>query len=200
MIEDGPPPNANREGAGGGRHALDVGEPSPTYCASHPQVETYLRCSRCETPICPRCLVHTSVGARCRQCGRVSRLPSLDARPRDLALGLGAGLGVGLVGGMLISLPWLGFLYLLLVLCVGYLVGRAVSAAAPRRRAVSLAAIASGSALFGLAFGPLLVVAVEAPWVLFSALPLRLLAATFMDPSRLLMIGLAGLVAWYQVR
>ena len=39
-------------------------------CARHPSVETTLRCGRCETPICPRCLVHTPVGARCPDCGQ----------------------------------------------------------------------------------------------------------------------------------
>jgi hypothetical protein len=38
------------------------------YCARHPQVETMLRCGRCDTPICPRCMVHSGVGIRCPDC------------------------------------------------------------------------------------------------------------------------------------
>jgi hypothetical protein len=44
-------------------------------CTRHPDVETALRCSRCDTPICPRCLVSTPVGARCRECARISKSP-----------------------------------------------------------------------------------------------------------------------------
>src|SRR5262245_41825997 len=44
-------------------------------CARHPEVETALRCSRCDTPICPRCLIQTPVGARCRDCARLARSP-----------------------------------------------------------------------------------------------------------------------------
>lgn len=38
------------------------------YCARHPQTETGLRCGRCDTPICPRCMVHASIGIRCPDC------------------------------------------------------------------------------------------------------------------------------------
>ena len=38
------------------------------YCARHPQNETGLRCGRCDTPICPRCMVHAGVGIRCPEC------------------------------------------------------------------------------------------------------------------------------------
>ena len=38
------------------------------YCSKHPEEETSLSCGRCETPICVRCVVHTDVGIRCREC------------------------------------------------------------------------------------------------------------------------------------
>ena len=42
-------------------------------CARHSDVETSLACGRCETAVCPRCLVHTDVGIRCRTCAPVRR-------------------------------------------------------------------------------------------------------------------------------
>ncbi len=39
-----------------------------TFCTRHPQVETGLRCGRCQTPICPRCMIYTAVGLRCPDC------------------------------------------------------------------------------------------------------------------------------------
>jgi hypothetical protein len=37
-------------------------------CARHPNTETQLSCGRCETPVCPKCLVHAEVGIRCQTC------------------------------------------------------------------------------------------------------------------------------------
>ncbi len=38
------------------------------YCANHPNVETTLRCNRCEKPICSKCAVLTPTGYRCKEC------------------------------------------------------------------------------------------------------------------------------------
>ncbi len=71
-------------------------------CARDPGVETALRCSRCETPICPRCLVQTPVGARCRDCARVARSPIyVLSRGHMLRAGVAA-----LVGGVVMGLAW----------------------------------------------------------------------------------------------
>jgi len=36
-------------------------------CTKHNE-ETNVSCGRCETPVCPKCMVHTDVGVRCRSC------------------------------------------------------------------------------------------------------------------------------------
>jgi len=41
---------------------------TPTYCANHPNVETTLRCNRCEKPICSKCAIKSPVGYRCPEC------------------------------------------------------------------------------------------------------------------------------------
>jgi DNA-directed RNA polymerase subunit RPC12/RpoP len=38
------------------------------FCARHPNTETVLKCAKCVTPICPKCMVHTPVGIRCPDC------------------------------------------------------------------------------------------------------------------------------------
>ncbi len=43
-------------------------ESEPLYCYRHPQVETSLRCNRCNKPICPKCAQRTPVGFRCPDC------------------------------------------------------------------------------------------------------------------------------------
>jgi hypothetical protein len=42
--------------------------PPKMYCANHPNVETTLRCNKCEKPICTRCAVLTPTGYRCKEC------------------------------------------------------------------------------------------------------------------------------------
>ena len=64
-------------------------------CARHPKVETDLFCARCETPVCPKCLVHAEVGIRCRKCS-----------PRPLFGGRNISIGGGtlLIGGIIAGL------------------------------------------------------------------------------------------------
>jgi hypothetical protein len=50
------------------REAYYATETPVVYCARHPKTETLLRCGRCDTPICPRCMVHAGVGIRCPDC------------------------------------------------------------------------------------------------------------------------------------
>jgi len=38
------------------------------YCANHPNIETTLRCNKCEKPICTKCAVLTPTGYRCKEC------------------------------------------------------------------------------------------------------------------------------------
>ena len=115
-------------------------------CATHPSVETELTCSRCGKPICPRCLVITPVGARCRECARLHRLPTYQLGTVFILRGLGAALASGGVAGALWAflLPYRvgAFIGLFLGLGLGYTVGESVSWAANRRRGPTLQGIA----------------------------------------------------------
>ena len=118
------------------------------YCATHPDVETGLSCNRCGKYICPRCMVQTPVGARCRDCGRVQKSPIYDVKPQQYAVATTVAILVGAVTGvawafMLGVIGWIFFLPWLLAAGVGYVIGEAVSVSANRRRGTGLAVIAA---------------------------------------------------------
>ena len=121
-------------------------------CARHRRVQTTLRCGRCDTPICPQCLVHGAVGIRCPDCGQPSRLPTYDVSPGRLAFALavaiitgaasgaiaGAGSAIIYAGGIPFAflVPWAAFIF------VGFVVGEVTSLAANRKRGVQLKIVA----------------------------------------------------------
>jgi hypothetical protein len=116
-------------------------------CATHPSVETELTCGRCGVAICPRCLVHTDVGARCRSCANVRRVPTYDVPALFLVRGIAAAAISGAVLGVAwhILLPFnTGFFFgFLVALGLGYAVGEAVSRATNRKRGPTLQGIAA---------------------------------------------------------
>ena len=116
-------------------------------CAAHPSVETELACSKCEKAICPRCLYQTPVGARCRECANIRRLPTYQISAvyllRGLAAALAVGAALGGLWGRLIPFSSSFLFGLLLGLGLGYAVGEAVSVATNRKVGLPLQVFAA---------------------------------------------------------
>ena len=121
-------------------------------CGRHRNVRTTLRCGRCDTPICPQCLVHAAVGIRCPDCGRPQRLPAFDVSSGRLALALAVSVGTGVVGGVATAFLALIFVYtnipfgflapLAAFAGLGMLVGELTSRAANRKQGGQLKIVA----------------------------------------------------------
>jgi len=109
----------------------------PMQCARHPKVETGLSCGRCETPICPTCMVMTDVGARCPDCAPRKRLPQFEVGPVYLARGgaaaTAAGAALGIVWWLLLPGDYGFFIGIFVGVGLGYGVGEAVSLATNRK-------------------------------------------------------------------
>jgi hypothetical protein len=127
----------------------------PWRCVADPSVETFLRCGRCDKPICPRCMIQTPVGSRCRDCAQLRRLPMFVLRPLDYLKAIGAALGAGIGAAIVLTLiqalvPGAGFLRLFLMAGFGYVVGEAVNRATGNKSGNVLGVIAALGIPIGL--------------------------------------------------
>ena len=121
-------------------------------CVNHPNVETVVRCSRCEQPICPRCMVSTPVGMRCRQCANLHRLPIYELRGRYLWQAIGAAIALVLLGSLVFNvlLEALGRSLIVaaaLYLISGWAIASLLSVAANRKRGPALQGLAIGTTI-----------------------------------------------------
>ncbi|MYB48364.1 MAG: hypothetical protein F4X72_03690 [Dehalococcoidia bacterium] len=122
-----------------------------TYCVQHKDTPTGLRCGRCETPVCPQCMVHGPVGVRCLDCGKPPKLPQFEVSTPLVLRAIGASLGLGIAGGVvfLVLYAFGLFFYLIAAAGFGYVVSEATSYAANRKRGPVLAIIAAIGAVLG---------------------------------------------------
>ena len=77
---------------------------TPIYCANHPTVETTLRCSRCNKPICPKCAIKSPVGYRCPECVKSQQKIFDTAVWSDYVLGSVVAVILSVIASFLISL------------------------------------------------------------------------------------------------
>jgi membrane associated rhomboid family serine protease len=83
------------------------GPASVPTCYRHPERETYIRCQRCDRPICPDCQRQAAVGFQCVECVREGARSTPAARTRFGGVVRGEG---ALVTKVLIGLNLLVFL------------------------------------------------------------------------------------------
>ncbi len=133
-------------------------------CATHPNIETNLSCGKCGKPICPRCMVMTPVGARCRDCAGLRRLPTYQVTPifylRAAGAGLGGAVAVGYAWFLILQIAFTNFLGIFIAAGAGYGIAWIISIAVNRKRGAGLAVIGAASFLLSylvqllLGYGP----------------------------------------------
>lgn len=128
----------------------DLHEPQPLYCYRHPDRETWVRCGRCDQPICTRCAMQGPVGLRCRTCGKPSRDALASLKPNQIAIGLAVATGLGAVVG------YFGAQFGFFMIVIGFFAGTIIAEAldrtvgikrGPRILALEIAGIAIGGVL-----------------------------------------------------
>lgn len=152
--------------------------PSPVFrpatvveCPRDPGVETALRCGRCDTPICPKCLIQSPVGARCRDCAKLAKNPiytlTTQGKVRAAVAALIGGLVMGIIWGLVLYQFSFGLFSIFLGLGLGWAFTKALDFATGRKRGPMVAGFAMGG--IGLAY--LVMVAIVPPLWVFGLVP-----------------------------
>jgi hypothetical protein len=102
--------------------------------------------------------VETPVGYRCRQCARVTQLPTFRVSLRDYLKATFAGLGASAVLGLVwmlvqMTTPFVSFFNFILAGAVGFGIGEAISRSVNKKRGLALKMIAGAFAMAAFIIG-----------------------------------------------
>jgi len=118
-----------------------------TYCENHPDVESTLRCNRCEKPICAKCAVLTETGYRCKECVRTQQKTFDTATSFDYILAIGIAGILAFIGSLIVR--WIGFFTIFLAPVAGIIIAEAIRRAIQRRRSKRLFQATAAATAFG---------------------------------------------------
>jgi hypothetical protein len=117
------------------------------YCANHPNVETTLRCNKCEKPICAKCAILTPTGYRCKECVRGQQKVFETARWVDYPIIFIVVAVLAYLGSMIAFR--LGFFIILLAPIAGGAIAEIARLITRRRRSRNLFLLAAIAAVAG---------------------------------------------------
>lgn len=120
-------------------------------CHWHRGVHTEVSCPECGRYMCPKDMVATPVGYKCKECARPAKGQLAYVKPRQIAFAALAALAAAVVGGLALGAAGLGFFY------VALLYGAAVAYSARRasggHRGALMAALSGTAAALGAVLG-----------------------------------------------
>lgn len=132
-------------------------DPGLLYCYRHPDVQTGLRCNRCNKPICPKCARRTPVGFRCPDCIREQEEKFYSGGNLDYGIAAVIALPLSLIAAGLFTfiLGGFGFFVILISLfvapAVAGFIAEAVRWGVGRRRSRYLGHVVAACLILGTA-------------------------------------------------
>lgn len=121
------------------------------YCYRHPDRQTYVRCGRCDQPICTKCAMQGPVGFRCKQCGTLANDPLTTIAPTRAVLGTAVAMAGGAVIGLITG--GLGWFTILISFFAGGVTSEAVIRVTGYKRGPLILGIVFGGILLGAIVG-----------------------------------------------
>jgi hypothetical protein len=121
--------------------------PPPMYCANHPNVETSLRCNKCEKPICAKCAILTPTGYRCKECVKAQQKIFETAVWFDYPLVFIIVVVMAYLGSLIAAR--IGFFTILLAPAAGAIIAEVIRFVTRHRRSKQLFILAAIAAVVG---------------------------------------------------
>jgi len=128
----------------------DLTEPLPLHCYRHPYRETYVRCGRCDQPICMGCAMQGPVGMRCKTCGKPARDALDSMRPSQVAIAL------AVAGGLSAVVGYFGAQFGWFMIVVGFFAGTIIAEALDRTIGIKRGPRILAIAVTGIVIGGLI--------------------------------------------
>ena len=116
-------------------------------CYNHPDRETYLRCNRCNRPICTECAVLTPTGYRCKECVRGQQKVFETAQSFDPVIGFAIALVLSFLGSYIARI--MGFFIVFIAPIIGLGITAVIRYAVKRRRSRLLFQVSTAGAVLG---------------------------------------------------
>ncbi len=116
-------------------------------CYNHPDRETYLRCNRCNRPICSECAVLTPTGYRCKECVRGQQKVFETAHSLDPVIGFVIAAILAFLGSYIARV--MGFFIVFIAPIIGLGITEAIRYAVKRRRSRLLFQVSTAGAALG---------------------------------------------------
>jgi hypothetical protein len=123
-------------------------------CAKHPNVETMIRCGKCETPVCVKCSVMGPAGIRCKDCASMRSSPLYKVSPGQLVVGVLGSLAVATaIGYGLAAVSGMGLFILWGAIIGGGLIGEVMLRLTGRKRGTQMEVVTGVVAAAGIIAG-----------------------------------------------
>ena len=116
-------------------------------CYNHPDRETYLRCNRCNRPICTDCAVLTPTGYRCKECVRGQQKVFETAQSLDPIIGFVIAVVLSFLGSYIARI--MGFFIVFIAPILGLGITAVIRYAVKRRRSRLLFQVSAAGAVIG---------------------------------------------------